>query len=382
MDKVLDGVTVIELGTMVTAPLVGMALSDMGARVIKVELPGTGDPFRGHGGGGYSPPFVAYNRGKQSVQLDLRSQEGRADLARLLARADVVIENFRPGVFERLGFDTARLDALNPGLVRVSITGFGRGGPYCKRPSYDSVTLALAGVSSLLLDPDDPRMAGPTIADNVTGMYAVQGVLAALLQRPRTGRGGHVEVNMLEASLAFIPDAFAQYSRAGVVSGPQTRVAISQSYALPCADGRIMVIHLSSVSKFWDGLLAAIDRADLATDPRFETPALRTRNYDALRAELLAVFATAPRADWEQRLTAHEVPCAPLHRIDEVRSDPQVQHLGIFAEAAHPSKGTVTGIKSPITLDGARRDALSPPPELNADAPALAAEFGLTSTTA
>jgi len=377
--EVLQGILVVELGTMVTAPLAGMLLGDMGARVIKVELPGTGDPFRGHGGGLYSPPFVAYNRGKESLQLDLRSDEGRGDLARLLASADVVIENFRPGVMERMGFDAARLAELNPRLIRASITGFGKDGPYQSRPSYDSVTMALSGMASLLLDRQDPHVTGPTIADNITGMYAAQGVLGALVRRADTGLGGHVEVNMLEASISFVPDAFAQYHRADVVSTPNTRVAISQSYALVCGDGRLVALHMSSVDKFWRGLLSVIGRPELAEDERFATPAGRRANYAALRSILSGIFLGQDRADWIAALAEAEVPAAPVHDIDEVANDPQVRHLGTFAFSEHPAMGKVTGIKSPITIDAERREELVPPPVLGADSKALAQEFGLTS---
>ena len=378
MGEVLDGVLVVELGTMVTAPLAGMMLGDLGARVIKVELPETGDPFRAHGGGRYSPPFVAYNRAKESVQLDLRAPAGLANLTRLLERADVVLENFRPGVMEKLGLGTDRLAALNPRLIRASITGFGQDGPYRDRPSYDSVPLALSGLSSLMLDPADPRMSGPTIADNVTGMYATQGILAALLRRGTTGRGGHVEVNMLEAAIAFIPDAFAQFSRAGIVSTPETRVRISQSYALPCRDGLLVAVHISSVAKFWEGLLAVIGQPGLAADERFATPAARTANYPALRDVLMAAFATRDRADWVAALAAEGVPGGPVNSVAEVADDPQVRHLGTFAATPHPTMGEVVAIKSPIRIDGARRDAPPPPPLLNADAAAIAAEFGFS----
>jgi len=377
MQEVLADLLVIELGTMVTAPLAGMMLADMGARVIKVELPETGDPFRAHGGGRYSPPFVAYNRGKQSIQLDLRSPGGLANLKRLLERADVVLENFRPGVIEKMGLGNEQLRAINPRLIRASITGFGKDGPYKDRPAYDSVPLALSGLSSLMLDPADPQMSGPTIADNITGMYAAQGILGALLRRAGSGTGGHVEVNMLEAAISFIPDAFAQFTRAGIVSGPDTRVRISQAYALPASDGRLVIVHFSSVEKFWEGLLKVIERPDLAEDQRFATPAARTRNYPELRQILMEVFATRSRDEWVAALAAEGVPGGPVNRVDEVDQDPQVRHLGTFARTTHPAMGEVVGIKSPIRLDGQRCDDPLPPPELNADAATIAAEFDL-----
>ncbi len=379
MKDVLADILVIELGTMVTAPLAGMMLGDLGARVIKVELPETGDPFRGHGGGRYSAPFVAYNRNKESIQLDLRSESGSADLVRLLEKADVVTENLRPGAFERLGFDNERLRAINPRLIRASITGFGAHGPYSARPAFDSVPVALSGMASLMLDPEDPRMSGPTIADNVTGMYAVQGILAALLRRVATGTGGHVEVNMLEAAISFIPDAFAQFTRAGIVSGPDTRVRISQCYTLACSDGKLVSVHLSAVRKFWEGLLAVVGRPELAGDPRFAAPADRTRNYPELREILGECFAGRSRDEWAAALAAQGVPAAPVLSVDEVHDDPQVAHLRTLAPSHHPSMGEVLAIKSPVTLDGRRADEFAPPPELDAHGDDLAAEFGLVS---
>lgn len=378
MDDVLSGILVIELGTMVTAPLAGMMLADMGARVIKVELPETGDPFRGHGGGRYSPPFVAYNRNKQSVQLDLQGDAGKADLTRLLKRADIVTENFRPGVLERLGFDNGQLRSINPRLIRASITGFGTDGPYHAHPAFDSVPLALSGLSSLLLDPEDPRMSGPTIADNVTGMYAVQGILAALLRRHATGAGGHIEVNMLEAAISFIPDAFAQFTQAGIISTPETRIRISQSYTLVCSDGGLVSIQLSSVRKFWLGLLEVIGRPELADDLRFAAPADRTAHYSDLRAILMECFAARTRDEWTAALAEKGVPAAPVLRVDEVPFDPQVRHLETFASASHPRMGEVVMVKSPVRLDRRRAEDLLAPPELGEHSALIASEFGLS----
>ena len=235
----------------------------------------------------------------------------------------------------------------------------------------------MSGLSSLLLDPEDPEMVGPTIADNITGIYAVQGVLAALLRRATSGTGGHVEVNMLEAAISFIPDAFAQYTRAGIVSARDTRIRISQAFTLAASDGGLVSIHLSSVAKFWTGLLEAIERPELADDERFATPAARPRNYPELRAILAEIFAARPRDRWAEILSAHEVPAAPVYSVAEVQADPQVVHRASFARCLHPAMGEIVSIKSPITLDGERLDQPSPPPELGADSAAISAEFGL-----
>ncbi len=242
MTQVLKGVQVIELGTMITAPLAGMMLADLGAEVIKVEHPQGGDPFRSFRSGFYSPHFVAYNRGKRSIKLDLRNAAGAEVLHRLLAGADILIENYRAGVMERLGLGADALAATNARLIHCSITGFGASGPYSGRPAYDSVGLALSGIASLLLDPENPQACGPTIPDNATGMFACYGILGALYERERTGRGRRVEVNMLEAAISFIPDPFANYTQMGITNNPLTRVANSHSFAFRCADGKLLAI--------------------------------------------------------------------------------------------------------------------------------------------
>jgi formyl-CoA transferase len=377
MSNALDDVLVIELGTVLTAPLAGMMLADLGARVIKVEHPNGGDPFRRHAGTLYSPHFASYNRNKESIQLDLQTDAGRADLLALLARADVLLENYRPGVMDRLGLTPAKLDEVNRRLVWCSITGFGTGGPYRDRPCYDAVALGLSGLASQILDPAQPAMNGPTISDNITGMYASYGILGALMQRHRTGKGARVEVNMLDASIAFSPEGFAQYTRLGVIPAPQTRVAISQSHAFSCADGRLVTVHLSSVEKFWQAFVAVIERPDLLQDERFLSPELRTRHYTALNQEVARTFRTRSRAAWCERLAASDVPFAPVNTIPEVMDDAQVRQAGTFYETDHPQHGRIVGIHRPVTIDGARGPTTRPAPVLGEHDAAIRAEFQL-----
>ena len=377
MSNALDDVLVIELGTVLTAPLAGMMLADLGARVIKVEHPNGGDPFRRHAGKLYSPHFVSYNRNKESIQLDLQTDAGRADLLALLARADVLLENYRPGVMDRLGLTEAKLDEDNPRLVWCSITGFGAEGPYRDRPCYDAVALGLSGLASQMLDPAQPAMNGPTISDNLTGMYASYGILGALMQRHRTGKGARVEVNMLEASIAFSPEGYAQYTRLGMIPAPQTRVAISQSHAFPCADGRLVTVHLSSVEKFWQAFVAVIERPDLLEDSRFLSPELRTRHYAELNQEVARTFRTRSRAAWCERLAASDVPFAPVNTIQEVLDDPQVRQAGTFYETDDPRHGRMVGIHRPVTIDGARGPTTRPAPVLGEHDAAIRAEFRL-----
>jgi formyl-CoA transferase len=372
----LAGLRVLDLGTMITGPLAAMILGDMGAEVIKVEPP-EGDPFRSFAPDGYGPHFLAYNRGKRSVVLDLRSEQGRAALAQLVAAADVLVENYRPGTLAKLGFPPEVIAARHPRLVHCAITGFGADGPYAKRPAYDGVAQSYAGVASLFLDAADPKVMGPTVADNVTGYTAALAVLGALVERGRTGRGRRIEVNMLEATMAFAPDAFAMADRNGTPPGPLSRVAASQTYTLRCADGALLTIHMSAPEKFWTGLLAALEAPELATDPRFTPRPQRVRNYVALRAELATRFAARPRAEWMERLAAQDVPHAPVLTLDQVAEDPQVRHLAAFATLMHPAKGVVRGVQPPWRIDGARQAPDRAPPLLGEHTAEVLADLGM-----
>jgi crotonobetainyl-CoA:carnitine CoA-transferase CaiB-like acyl-CoA transferase len=374
--KVLKGVRVVELGTMITAPLAGMMLADLGAEVIKIEHPRGGDPFRSFRGGQYSPHFVAYNRGKRSMQLDLRNDTGREVLHRLLARTDILIENYRGGVMERLGLAAEALALANAKLIHCSITGFGASGPYSGRPAYDSVGLALSGIASLLLDPENPQVCGPTIPDNATGMFACYGILGALYERERTGRGRRVEINMLEAAIAFIPDPFANHTQMAIKNDPLTRVASSHSFAFRCDDGKLLAIHLSSQAKFWEGLLTAIGRPELARDDRFKTREARIKNFLDLTHVLAKTFVTKPRAEWITLLEAEDVPFAPVHDIPDVIDDPQVEHLQTFRTLDHPTEGKIVAIRRPVRIDGGRDGTDLPAPTLGQHTDEVLLELG------
>lgn len=364
MTEVLKGIRVLELGTMITAPLAGMMLADLGADVIKVERPDGGDPFRSFRGGLYSPHFIAFNRNKRSVALDLQSEAGKGALRDLLKGADVLIENYRPGVLDRLGFSAGAMRADYPRLIWCSITGFGSGGPYCDRPAYDAVAGALSGIASITLDPEDPKTSGPTIADNVTGMYAAYGILGALFDRQRSGIGRRVEVNMFESAVSFIPDSFSNFTNLKLDNGPRTRVATSQSYAFRCADDKLLALHLSSPPKFWEALLRVIERPDLNDDPRFSSRDGRVRNFAALETVLADAFRQRERVYWIGRLQGEDVPFAPVQTIPEVLQDEQIRHLETFYEDVHPTEGPLTLVRRPVLIDGQRDIPTKPPPSL------------------
>ena len=372
----LKGIRVLDLGTVITAPLAAMMIADLGADVIKVEKPVGGDTFRSFNGGLYSPYFLAFNRNKRSITLDLQKPEGRAVMEKLLVTADVLIENYRPGVMDRLGMGSARLKELNPRLIHASITGFGQSGPYADRPAFDTVGQALSGMANLFLDSDDPRLRGPTIVDNVSGMNLAYGVLGALFERERSGVARRVEVNMLESAMAFMPDVFSNFNQTGAVMHAYSRVAASQSWACRCADGKMVAVHLSSQEKFWHGLTAALERPDLAADPRFFTRMDRFKHYQEVCTALAAAFATRDRAHWMERLAANDVPFAPVHNVAEVLEDPQVQHLGSFYERSHPSEGRQRALHGPVTMDGEREEQRHAPPLLGEHTDDVLREIG------
>jgi crotonobetainyl-CoA:carnitine CoA-transferase CaiB-like acyl-CoA transferase len=363
--ETLRGIRVVELSTMITGPLAGMMLGDWGADVIKVENPDGGDPFRSFRGGSYSPHFCAYNRNKRSVALDLRSAEGKSAFAALVCSADVLLENYRPGVLDRLGFSDDELVRLNKRLIRCSITGFGPDGPYATRPAYDAIAQAMSGMSSLFVDAQDPRITGPTIGDNVTSHYACQGILAALLERERTGVARRIEVNMLDATLAFIPDPFAYYTQMQLVSDPYLRAHTSQSYVFQSSDKKLFAVHLSSQEKFWVNFVKAIECPSLLDDNRFETRMDRIANYEALRVIAGEIFVNKCRDHWLEVLSGFDVPVAPVYDVTEVANDPQVKHLDSFMVLQHPEMGAVTSIRRPVYRDRSRGDQPHrPPPKL------------------
>jgi len=351
----LTGVRIVELTAMITGPLAGTLLADLGAEVIKVENPAEGDPFRSFRGGNYSPYFCTYNRNKKGITLNLKGEHGRAAFLKLIETADVLIVNFRSGVMDRLGLGDERLRQANPKLIVCSITGFGESGPYAERPAYDAVGQALSGISSLFLGAD-AQITGPSIADNLTGMTASYAILGALFERERTGAAKSIQLNMLESTIAFIADPYANHTMAGIQPDPLMRVRASQSYALRCADGSLLAIHMSSPTKFWMGMLEALDRVDLASDPRFSERAGRLENYEQLAVELNKTSRTQTRDYWIERLVAHDVPHAPVLTLPEVIEDPQVQHLGTFTEISHPVHGPQKTIRRPVLYNGSRED--------------------------
>lgn len=367
MFKVLKGIKVVEQGTFITGPAAGMFLADLGAEVIKVEQPDSGDPFRAFRGGLYSPHFQTYNRNKRSITLNPKVPEDAAVLDDLIKDADVYIQNFRLGVAERLGMGEERLRTLNPRLIYCAISGFGQSGPARNRPAYDTVAQANSAFLKLLVNPENPRVVGPALADALTGFYAAYGVMGALVERGTTGKGRRVDVSMLEAMCHFNLDAFTHYFSEGEIMGPYSRPRVSQSYALECRDGRWIALHMSSPEKFWQGLARTIEFPQLFDDPRFATREARIDNQEALIELLGKRFRARDRDDWCARLEAEDVPHAPMYDTAEALQDPQIRHLGLEIAADHPMGGLWRTIRSPLSFDGEQATEVSAPPLLGAD---------------
>lgn len=381
MASPLKGIKVLELGQFIAGPFAGLQLADLGAQVIKIERPGLGDPFRefgvpGRSARGYSHHFCAFNRNKLSLTVDLGRPKGQELFRRAASKVDVVVQNYRPGVMKRLGIDYDVLSKLNPRLVYCAIAGFTEDGPYRDQPAYDAVGQAYSGLMGVSVEKEDPRVRGHTITDQVTGMQACSGVLAALYERERTGRGSRVDITMIEASVSFMPDAFTAYTQSGVVLSAQTRAAFSLGFVFNCADDKMVAIQVSSIEKFWRALLAAVERPDIGEDPRFKDRPGRIGNFQALIDVLRPVFAAKPRDFWMQKLAEHDVPGAPVHTIPEVIDDPEVRHLGVFHELEHPRYGKLTVQHRPWRINGERESDPLPPPALGEHTEAVLQELG------
>ena len=350
----LSGIRILEQGTFITGPCCAMMLADIGADVIKVESPGTGDPYRNFRGGLYSAHFQAYNRGKRSLTLNLKDAADGEVFRRLIAEADVYIQNFRPGAAGRMGADYETLSKINPRLVYCSISGFGQTGPYVARPSYDSVTQALSGFLGVATDPKNPRLLGPAMADAMTGIYAALGITGALVERGRTGKGKLIEISMLEAMMHFAVEPFTGYFALGEIPNALDRPRLAQAFILTCGDGRHLGVHLSSLDKFWDALVEALGAQALATDPRFDVRQKRIDNYEALLAELNKITVTRARPDWLAHFDRFDLPFAPLNNIEEAANDPQARHLGMVVPVSDRIEGAEEALRSPFTFDGDR----------------------------
>jgi crotonobetainyl-CoA:carnitine CoA-transferase CaiB-like acyl-CoA transferase len=337
----LDGIRIVDASAYITGPMATMLLADQGAQVVKVEPPGLGDVMRhlGTARGGISTLFAGCNRSKRSLALDLRDERGGDLLKQLVARADVFVQNFRPGVVKRLGLDEPQLREVRPDLVYVSISAFGAQGPWSDKPAFDHVIQATSGMASVQSDPgaSEPRFVRNAVVDKLTALTAAQAVAAALVHRARTGEGQHVELSMLDAAIAFLwPDGMSRETLLG--DGVSLHPPISDGYRMiTVKDGHIAVAAVTEAQIH--GLMRAVRRPEFIEDPRFSTLNALLANLDALEAEIGDAAAELTIAETVARLEAEDVPCAPVTAPGQVPTLPQVVENASVEEVDHPTMG-------------------------------------------
>ena len=363
----LDGIRVVDLTRVLAGPFCSMLLGDMGAEVIKIEPPGTGDPVRGQGTlkDGLSWYFAAFNRNKKSVTLDLYEQEGRALLAELIREADVLVENFRPGVLAKMGFNQARLDALNPRLVTANINGYGSTGPLAELPAFDFIIQAMSGFMSVNGRADqEPMRAGQPITDLVGGLYGAFGIVSALRARDQGGRGQHVESALLNGILSFM----AYFASEHLLTGKMpVRTGNSHPLVAPyglfqALDGEVAVAASNDtvVRKF----LRAVGLEQLLDEPRYASNVERFERRDELQALIDARMREATQEHWIAKLNAAGVPSGKVQNLAEVLAHPQVAAQEMVIEVEHPGHGAVRMLGFPVKLSATPCEARLPAPEL------------------
>ncbi len=387
----LAGILVADCSTVLAGPYATMLLADLGADVVKVEPPegdatrGWGPPWVGEGEARTAAYFLAINRNKRSLRLDLKREAGRDVLRRLLARADVLVENQRAGGFARLGFEDETLEALNPRLVHLAISGYGPDGPEAATPGYDFVVQAVSGLMSITGHPDadggEPTKVGVAISDLTTGMLGAVAVLAALTGRdrpgsPAAGRGQRIDISLLESTLAWLANQAQNYF---VTGDPPGRLGnahpnIVPYETFPTADGAIAVAVGSE--RQWPRFAAAIGAPELTDDPRFATNGDRVANRDELRGIVAGRLATEPSAGWLARLAAADVPAGPINDLAAALTAPQVEARGLVVDVEHPVLGTLRQVGPPFVLGATPATVRTPPPLLGEQTDEVLAELG------
>lgn len=349
----LEGMRVLDLTQVMAGPYATMNLADLGADVIKVEPPGRGDQSRSGAGhrmrGEDTAGFLALNRNKRSVTLDLKSEAGKQAFVDLADRADVVVENFRPGVTERLGIDHETLRQRNPGLIYASISGFGQTGPYAQRPGFDLVAQAMSGVMSVTGKPgDDPVKCGVPISDLAAGLYCTSAILAAYIERQRSGEGQYLDTSLFEAAVALSVWETTELWATGNVPQPLGSAhRMNAPYqALRTADGHVVVA--ANNERLWTRLCEAIGRPELIEDPRFGTNLDRLHAVDALTVELERTFVTRTTAEWVELLLEAGTPAGPIHDYAQVLDDPHTKARGMVQQVEHPVEGTINALGIPV----------------------------------
>jgi len=375
----LDGILVLDLSRVLAGPYCSMILGDLGARVIKLEPPGTGDDSRQYGPfiGQESAYFMSINRNKECIALNLKSPGGLEAALRLAARADVVLENYRPGTAQRIGVGYRAVRALNPRVVYVSVSGFGQDGPWKDKPAYDIIVQGLSGIMSITGHPGaPPARVGISIGDIAAGLFATVGILSALYEREKSGKGQMIDVAMLDAQVAILENAVARYLVTGEIPGPlgTRHPSITPFAAFKSADGYILVgVGNDSL---WRKFCESVGREDLSSDPRFLTNRSRTEHRDELEPLLNAVFTERTTQAWIEFLEAQGIPCGPVNTIDRVVNHPQVAARGVLVEVDAIGGGTLKMPRTPIKMDRTDPCVYEPAQRLGESTRKVLAELG------
>ncbi len=367
MAKPLEGVVVLDLSRVLAAPYTGMILADMGADVIKIERPGKGDDSRAYGPfkNGESVYYMSLNRGKRSMTLNMKSEEGKQILKDLVKQADVLVENFRGGTMDKLGLGYDVLKEINPRLIYSACTGFGMTGPYKHEPAYDVIVQGMGGIMSITGMPGgEPTKVGASIGDITAGIFSAVGIMMALYNREKTGKGQLVDVSMLDCQVAILENAIARYLDSGVSPKPlgNRHASITPFQSLKTKDGYVIIAVGNDT--LWQKFCGLIERPDLAADERFTTNPLRTENVDALTEELTKTFTQKTMDEWLKILHDGGIPVGPINDVERVVKDPGVIARNMIVTTHHPVAGDVMMAGVPIKLSETPGSVDAPAPTL------------------
>ncbi len=375
--KALARFTVLDLTRVRAGPTCVRQLADWGANVIKIESPpGLDDQM---GGPREGPDFQNLHRNKRSMTLNLKAPEGLAALKRMVKKADVVVENFRPDVKKRLGIDYRTLSKVNPKIVYASISGFGQDGPYASRPGFDQIAQGMGGLMSITgLPGQGPVRVGIPVADLTAGLFAALGILVALLEREKSKKGQHIATSLLQAQILMLDFQAARYLVAGEVAG---QAGNNHPTSIPTGvfktkDGHINIA--TTGGRIWQRFCEAAEAPHLLKNPDYATPELRSKNRDALNAEIDGLLAGRTSVEWVERFNEAGVPCGPIYSIDQVFADPQVRHLGIAQSVTKKDNSKMTLVGQPVTLSRTPSRLAARPPELGEHTDEILKEFGFS----
>ncbi|MBA7629068.1 Acetyl-CoA:oxalate CoA-transferase [subsurface metagenome] len=362
--KPLEDIVVLDLTRVLAGPYCAMILANMGAKMIKVERPETGDDSRSFGPykNGQSAYFVSLNRGKKSIAIDLKKPEGKQIIKELAKVSDVVLENFRPGTTRKLGLSYDVLSKINPRIIYAAVSGFGHSGPYSERPAYDMLAQGMGGIMSITGQPGgEPTRVGSSIGDIIAGMFGAIGIISAIYERVFTGKGQMVDVAMLDGQVAVLENAIARYAINGEVPGPlgSRHPSISPFGGFKTKDSWVIIACGNQI--IWERFCRAIGREDLMEIPEFATNDKRTENYKKLKPIMDEIVQQKTTQEWLELLEKHNVPSGPINTIDKLFDDPQVKSRNMLIKVKQPGMGTIYVAGNPIKLSTLKEEAVTDP---------------------